>query len=211
MTHAHPQTSGIVIHGSRFYDLVLGRFIRTTDAEILRRSGVALGDHVLDMGTGPGYLALVASKLVGPDGVAIGIDASPEMIDRARALATRARSAAKYGVASAESLPFAAAAFDVVVSRLVFHHLPGDLKKQALAEIARVLKPNGRLLVADLGSPAAKHAHHMVAHPLGTRPDAEPVLEELLDTAGFTEIISGSLMRGLLVTVAARNPGSAQT
>jgi len=206
MMHAHSQTSGIVIHRSRLYDLAGGRFIRTTDAEILSRAGVAPGDDLLDVGTGPGYLALAASKLVAPGGTAIGIDASPEMIDRARMQAARAHAEAEYRVATAESLPFDDDAFDVVVSRLVLHHLPGDVKGQALAEMARVLRPGGRLLIVDLASPAAKGAHHLAAHLMGTHPDTGAVLEELISDAGFTQITCGRLMRGMLAGVAAVNP-----
>jgi ubiquinone/menaquinone biosynthesis C-methylase UbiE len=206
MSQQHPQTSGIVIHWSRFYDIVLGRFIRISDAEILARAGVAPGDRLLDVGTGPGYLALAASKLVAPDGVAIGIDASPEMIDRARLLAARRRSKAEYLVATAESLPFDDDSFDVVVSRLVFHHLPHDVKERALGEMARVLRPSGRLLIADFASPAAKNAHHVVAHLLGNRPDTGPALAELVSGAGFTQLTCGRLMHGMLAGVAARSP-----
>jgi ubiquinone/menaquinone biosynthesis C-methylase UbiE len=208
MRHTHSQTSGIVIHGSRPYDIVFGRFIRATDDEILGRAGVVSGDRVLDVGTGPGYLALAASKLVAPDGVAIGIDASPEMIDRARMLAARQQSRAEYLVATAQSLPFEDDSFDVVVSRLVFHHLAGDVKTQALAEMARVLRPGGRLLVADFASPAAKHAHSLVAHLLGTRPDTGADLGALVQNAGFTQLTSGRLRHGMLAGVAARNPDS---
>jgi len=206
MMHAHSQTSGIVIHRSRLYDLVGGHFIRTTDAEILSRAGVAPGDRLLDVGTGPGYLALAASKLVAPGGTAIGIDASPEMIDRARMRAERAHSEAEYRVATAESLPFDDDAFDVVVSRLVLHHLPGDVKGQALAEMARVLRPGGRLLIVDLASPAAKGAHHLAAHLMGTHPDTGAVLEEVVSGAGFTQLTHGKLKHGMLAGVAAVNP-----
>ena len=206
MSHAHPETSGIVIHGGWFYDVFLGRLIRTTDEEVLARAGVASGDHLLDVGTGPGYLALAASKLVAPGGTATGIDASPEMIARARVRAERAHSKAEYRVATAEALPFDDDAFDVVVSRLVFHHLPGALKGQALAEMARVLRPDGRLLIVDLASPAAKGAHHLAAHVMGTHPDTGAVLEELMAEAGFTQLTHGKLMHGMLAGVAARSP-----
>ncbi len=206
MSHSHARTSGIVIHGSRVYDVVFGRLIRTTDAELLARAGVAPGDHLLDVGTGPGYLALAASRLVAPGGAAVGIDASPEMIDRARTLATRGRSDVEYLAATAESLPFDDDTFDVVVSRLVFHHLPGDVKKQALSEIARVLRPGGRLLIADFASPAAKRAHHVVAHLLGNHPVAGATLEKQISDAGFTQLTSGRLMHGMLAGVAARTP-----
>ena len=205
MSRAHPEGSSIVIHRSGFYDIVAGRFVRRSDGAILARAGVGPGDRVLDVGTGPGYLALAASRLVGAEGAAVGIDASPEMIDRARMLA-REGARAEYRVASAESLPFEEGSFDVAVSRLVLHHLPGDLKLRALAEVRRVLRPGGRLLVADMASPAAKGAHHLAAHVLGTHPDPEDALERLVWDAGFRQITSGRLMHGMLLGVAARSP-----
>ncbi len=206
MGHSQPQTRGIVIHSDRAYDVTFGRLIRTTDAEILARAGVASGDRVLDVGTGPGYLALAASKLVGLDGGAVGIDASAEMIARARILAARRGSHADYVVASAEALPFGEASFDVAVSRLVFHHLPGDVKTKALAEIARVLKPGGRLVLVDLASATAQGAHHLLARVLGRRPHTGAALEELIAGAGFTQLTRGRLAHGLLAGVAARAP-----
>jgi ubiquinone/menaquinone biosynthesis C-methylase UbiE len=206
MSHAHPEGSSIVIHRSGFYDIVAGRFVRRSDGAILARAGVGPGDRVLDVGTGPGYLALAASRLIGPEGAAVGIDASPEMIDRARMRAAREGARAEYQVASAESLPFEEGSFDVAVSRLVLHHLPGELKLRALGEVRRVLRPGGRLLVADMASPAAKGAHHLAAHVLGTHPDPEDALEHLVWEAGFRRITSGKLMRGMLAGVLAVNP-----
>jgi ubiquinone/menaquinone biosynthesis C-methylase UbiE len=207
MSHApSPTTSSIVIHGSRAYDLFFGRLIRTTDAELLWHAGVAPGDHLLDVGTGPGYLALAASRLVGPDGVAVGIDASPEMIDRARTLAARKDSQASYLVATAESLPFADGSFDVVVSRLVLHHLPVGVRDLALAEMMRVLKPGGRLVIVDLASPAAKSAHHLVAAFMGNRPSGRATLGAEVSQAGFTQLASGRLLHGMLAGVSARAP-----
>ena len=67
MSHVHasdtPTGGGsIVIHRSRLYDLSFGWAIRRSDEAILRRAGVGDGDRVLDVGTGPGYLALAASR-----------------------------------------------------------------------------------------------------------------------------------------------------
>jgi len=206
MSHAHAETPGIVIHGSRAYDIVFGPLIRTTDAAILARAGIVPGDRVLDVGTGPGYLALAAAKLVAPGGAAVGIDASPEMIARARARAAQRGSQAEYTVATAESLPFESASFDVVVSRLVFHHLPGDAKVAALREMARVLRPHGRLLIVDFAAGAARGAHRILAHVMGNRPDAGADLKALIHSAGFTKLTSGTFVHGMLAGVAARNP-----
>lgn len=206
MSHAHAHTSSILIHRSRAYDLVFGWLIRRTDAGVLAHAGVGPGDRVLDVGTGPGYLALAAARVVGPVGAAVGIDASAEMIDRARARAAREGSKAEYRVASAEALPFEDGSFDVVVSRLVLHHLPADVKPRALADMKRVLVPGGRVLIADLASPAAQSAHHVAAHVLGSRPDTDDSLERLLWDAGFREITSGRLLHGLLAGARGEKP-----
>jgi demethylmenaquinone methyltransferase/2-methoxy-6-polyprenyl-1,4-benzoquinol methylase/phosphoethanolamine N-methyltransferase len=82
-------------------------------------------------------------------GKVYGIDAAPEMIDLARKKAARAGIPVKFEVRLAEELGFADSTFDVVLSRLAFHHLPDDLKRRALLEILRALKPGGMLLIAD--------------------------------------------------------------
>lgn len=210
MSPAHAQTSGIVLHGARLYDVFFGPLIRCGDDEILARAGVGTGLRVLDVGTGPGYLALAAARLVAPGGAAAGIDASPEMIARARLRAARLGVAVDYRVAAAEALPYGDASFDVVVSRLVFHHLPGEVKRRALGEMARVLRPGGRLVVADLASVSAQGAHHLAAHLRGTAPDMGADLARLVHDAGFSRISQGVLMHGLLTGVAALKPeGSA--
>ncbi len=211
MSHAHASDTqtgdgSIVIHRSRMYDLSFGWAIRRSDGAILRRAGVGAGDRVLDVGTGPGYLALAASHLVGPGGSATGIDASPEMIMRASERAAREGSAAEFTVASAALLPFDDGSFDVVVSRLVFHHLTGELKALALAEILRVLRPGGRLLIADMASRAARSGHHLLAHVIGTHPQMDQSLERLVWDAGFRDVRRGPLLHGVLAGVAAVRP-----
>ncbi len=155
--HSHaeatPQTTGNVIHWANRYDFVVqimslgwaGRLRRLT----IDRAQIKPGDHILDVGCGTGDLTLLAQERTGSTGQASGIDASPEMIEVARGKAKRRRSAVDFRVGLIEQLPFPAASFDVVLSSLMMHHLPADLKSQALAEIRRVLKPNGRLLIID--------------------------------------------------------------
>jgi ubiquinone/menaquinone biosynthesis C-methylase UbiE len=75
------------------------------------------------------------------------------MIDMARERGRALGSPARFRVGVAESLFFADGSFDAVTSSYFFHHLPSDVKRTALHEMWRVLKPDGRLVIADYGKP----------------------------------------------------------
>ena len=107
------------------------------------------GEVVLDLGCGAGFDAGVAARLVGPTGLVVGVDLTPEMVVRAWELALPLPFRnLSFQVASAESLPFPDRFFDVVTSNGAFN-LVID-KDQAAKEIFRVLKPGGRLHLADM-------------------------------------------------------------
>ncbi|MHB8868071.1 MAG: class I SAM-dependent methyltransferase [Thermoleophilia bacterium] len=204
-THETDNTEGVLVRSSRAYDLVLGRVIRRTDSRIIDLAQVGPGDHVLDVGTGPGYLARAAAARVGAAGRAVGIDASPEMIARAREVARREASPVEFTQAGAQRLPFADGSFDAAVTRLVMHHLPGDLKERALAEIVRVLKPGGRLVIADLSSHSwVERLHNAIGRAHDRGGDVDNPLAELVREAGFEDVTSGGL--GWLMYVRARKP-----
>jgi demethylmenaquinone methyltransferase/2-methoxy-6-polyprenyl-1,4-benzoquinol methylase/phosphoethanolamine N-methyltransferase len=95
---------------------------------IVHMAKIKTGDKVLDVGCGSSNLTLTAKRYVGQSGSVNGIDASPAMIDVARKNARQTGINAVFDVALIEKLPFGDWTFDVVISRLVMHHLPDDLK-----------------------------------------------------------------------------------
>ncbi len=107
------------------------------------------GDAVLDIGCGAGVDSLVAAHLVGPGGRVVGLDVTPAMIAKARVQQARlGLGNVTFQVGQAEDLPFPDRDFDAVISNGVFN-LTLD-KEKALKEAHRVLKPGGRLLLADM-------------------------------------------------------------
>ena len=107
------------------------------------------GETVLDLGSGAGADVLISAQRVGPNGKAIGLDMTDEMLDLARRNATAAGvSNVQFLKGYIEQLPLPDASVDVVISNCVIN-LSGD-KPRALAEAARVLRPGGRFAVSDV-------------------------------------------------------------
>jgi demethylmenaquinone methyltransferase/2-methoxy-6-polyprenyl-1,4-benzoquinol methylase/phosphoethanolamine N-methyltransferase len=152
MGHAHsaPHTRGSVIHWARAYD-VLTRLIGAGPRSAARtatidHAALQSGEKVLDVGCGPGIMTLLAAERVGATGEAHGIDPSPAMIKLAAEKAAKARTGATFREGVIEKLPYADGSFDAVLSSLMLHHLPDELRQTGFGEIARVLKPGGRLV-----------------------------------------------------------------
>jgi ubiquinone/menaquinone biosynthesis C-methylase UbiE len=190
------QTEGRLIRWTSFYDIsvnvmTLGQADRlrllTLDQALLKH-----GESILDVGCGTGGVTIPAKIRVGENGSAAGIDPAPEMIAVAHRKAKRAGIEIDFRVGVIESLPFPDETFDVVTSSLMMHHLPEHLQVKGLAEIMRVLKPGGRLLIADMMRPGLSPFKRFFTslafhHGHGVQFGIED-LPELLKEAGFEEI-----------------------
>ena len=203
-------TRGQVIRGWRaaLYDLPLpGNLARS----VARKSVQLLADQVgaiLDVGCGTGIVASELSR-PGEHRITIGLDASHDMLTIAAKRIKRTTSRAHLVRGEGETLPVRDNSIDCVVSLLVLHHLPPDVKDAALAEMLRVLRPSGRLYVADFGVPVnivgrvvaaalRRHAHAAEQFTEGVTP--------LLARAGFVDVQHMATQAGVIHHLLAAKP-----
>jgi SAM-dependent methyltransferase len=110
---------------------------------------IRAGGRVVDVGCGAGIDSLIAAQMVGPSGRVIGVDMTPAMLAKARRAAAEAQfSNVEFLEGYAESLPVPDGWADVIISNGVLNLMPD--KAAALREMARVLKPDGRLQIGDI-------------------------------------------------------------
>jgi demethylmenaquinone methyltransferase/2-methoxy-6-polyprenyl-1,4-benzoquinol methylase/phosphoethanolamine N-methyltransferase len=216
-TTGGPEAGGGTIHWARQYDFfsrLLGMGVnRRNTRMIVEMADIGPGAKVLDVGCGTGNLTVTAKGYTGASGAAYGIDASPEMIEVARKKAERRGGGTSFEVGLIEKLPYPDASFDVVISRLVIHHLPDDLKHQGFREIYRVLKPGGLFFLADFKAPANPILAHLASAMVGPgmMHYAVSAITPMLTQAGFLDVASGPTRSAFLAFVSGRKPAPRST
>jgi ubiquinone/menaquinone biosynthesis C-methylase UbiE len=207
-----PETTGATIHWASEYDLftgLLGLGANGANSRmVVELAKVKPGDSVLDVGCGTGSLTLTAKSNAGPGGKVHGIDAAPEMIEVARKKASRSGLDVVFDIGLIEQLSFPDATFDVVISRLAIHHLPDDLKRRGFAELLRVLKPGGHVLIADFNPPANPVLNHITSALVGSHMMQTKIadLPPMLVQAGFVEVTAGPTRSRFLAFVSGKKP-----
>ncbi len=178
------------------YDVLLralwGGAERDYRERVVALAGLRPGEAVLDVGCGTGSLAIAARRRGVAEGRVHGVDASPAMIARARRKAAAAGMPILFERAAAQSLPFAEADFDVVLTTTVLHCLAQPALPRALGEMRRVLRPGGRLLAVDFGGGAAEKRSLMGRLHHHRRFDLRDLLPLLRET-GFASVETGAL------------------
>ncbi len=186
-------TRGLILDTGWRYDLTEWLFdtflfrgklleLRQRTADLAR---IQSGEKVLDVGCGTGTLAIEVMPRVGATGHVFGIDPGEQQIARARSKAARRGLSIEFQIGVIEHLDFPDQTFDVVLSTIMMHHLSDNLKRQGLAEIARVLKPGGRLVIADFKRPEERPAQPVRFGAGGSRIQD---LAALVKDAGFLRV-----------------------
>lgn len=164
--------------------------------------GVRGDEQLLDIGCGTGSLLRALGERHARMRLT-GIDADPRVLHDAHDKLSAAGVRAALVLAFAQDLPFASGSFDVATSTLIFHHLSTDAKRAALAEIRRVLTPEGRFLLADFGRPQTALQWTLLSVGRlfdgfeGTRVNLQGRLPEMLREAGFQVEEAGSTYRAV--------------
>jgi ubiquinone/menaquinone biosynthesis C-methylase UbiE/Zn finger protein HypA/HybF involved in hydrogenase expression len=155
-------TDALVPVYNQLFEVLAGREHETFRRRVLELAALEGNEFLLDAGCGTGLVALrIAARY--PRCMVHGIDLSQKMIAIARRDAERQGLAVDFCVGSITDLPHADASLDVVITNIMYHHLDLAEKQQAIAEIARVLKPGGRYVSSEFGPRAGNALQRRLA------------------------------------------------
>jgi arsenite methyltransferase len=177
-------------------------------------AGLRPSETVLDLGSGAGFDAFLAAKKVGDTGKVIGVDMTPEMVEKARSNAEGLKiSNVEFRLGKIEELPVEDKSVDVVISNCVINLSPD--KSSVFKEMYRILKPNGRICISDI------IASKEIPPEIKNNPDtytgcvsgaiSRNEVKRMLADAGFEEITIGSkenseeIIRGWNISKGAEN------
>jgi SAM-dependent methyltransferase len=149
------------------------------------------GETIVDLGSGGGFDCFLAARQTGPGGRVIGVDMTPDMISKARANAAKGGfTNTEFRLGEIEALPIADNTADLVISNCVINLSPN--KPRVFREVARILKPGGRIAISDIVAiaPLPGELRNDLAAYTGCVSGASPVadIEQALRDAGFTGI-----------------------
>ncbi len=155
--------------------------------------GFEAGNDLLDIGCGTGELVLHAASRAKGRGTVVGLDVEVAMIAQAQKKAASTGATVLFAEASITAVPYPDESFDVITSSLMFHHLTPEEQTAGLAELHRVLRPNGRLAVVDINSARPSLVSRFPGHR--HLEAADPVQEffaQQMRDAGFESVTAGA-------------------
>jgi demethylmenaquinone methyltransferase/2-methoxy-6-polyprenyl-1,4-benzoquinol methylase len=221
---------GIAPRYDRMNLLMTAGLWRRWQRAFVHLAAIPAGARVLDVGCGTAELSLILARVVGPRGCVVGVDLAERMLQVGRAKVAAAGAAGRVTLLRGDALdlPFNDGSFDAVASSFVLRNLPS--LDRGLAEMARVVRPGGRLAVLELSQPVglwrrpmlfyfrrvlprlggwAREAYEWLPRSLEGFPDAA-ALQARLDAAGWTGVRFVRLTGGMVALhTAERGTGAA--
>ncbi|MGH2605578.1 MAG: class I SAM-dependent methyltransferase [Anaerolineales bacterium] len=191
--------------------------VESAHRRLIIQADIHPGHRVLEIGCGTGNLATLL-KRTHPGAEVVGLDPDPKALDRARRKAEGKAASVEFDLGFSEELPYPDASFDRVLSALMFHHLEPPVKKLALLEMRRVLRPGGSIHMVDLA--AGEETFHgflaRIFHPShGSRFSSADPVPALMAQTGFreaSEVAHDRVLLGRIAyyrAIASASPGTA--